>query len=331
MPVHLIKAWFEKYVQRLPSGVDMVYAWGHVIFRDIRWIVEMEWVTQLTDYRLQSFRRWRKLIQKQLTSERCKKIICRTSFNRTHVLRNFDSSVLHEKCVVVPQAVPAKHFIRPPERSGMRILFVGSGSVSGGFEQKGGLVLLEAFRHLRGLYPNLELVVRSDLPPVVNKYRGMPGLRLLEKPLSARELEAEFILADLFAIPAHATPTVILEAMSYGLPVVTTDVYENSEIVEDGKTGFLIPPSAMVKYYADNDLLLPDFDDPGYSQAIARVDTTMVCNLTEKLKVLLENADLRRSLGAAAKEEVNVGRFSIAHRNGLLRGVFDEALDGSRE
>lgn len=56
--------------------------------------------------------------------------------------------------------------------------------------------------------------------------------------------------ADLFVLPCvmdengdmDGLPTVIGEAMAAGVPVVTTDVSSIPEVVEDGITGFLVPP-----------------------------------------------------------------------------------------
>jgi glycosyltransferase involved in cell wall biosynthesis len=52
--------------------------------------------------------------------------------------------------------------------------------------------------------------------------------------------------SDLFVLPSltEALPTVVIEAMAVGVPVVATDVGGTSEIITSGDTGVLIPPSS---------------------------------------------------------------------------------------
>jgi len=49
---------------------------------------------------------------------------------------------------------------------------------------------------------------------------------------------------DLFVSASHweGLSTVILEAMASCVPVVATDIPGNQEILEDGKSGWLVPP-----------------------------------------------------------------------------------------
>lgn len=70
---------------------------------------------------------------------------------------------------------------------------------------------------------------------------------------------------DLFVLPSigEGMSNTILEAMATGLPVVATKVGGNEEVVEEGRTGFLVPPSdpaalaAAIERYVDGADLAP--------------------------------------------------------------------------
>jgi glycosyltransferase involved in cell wall biosynthesis len=92
-----------------------------------------------------------------------------------------------------------------------------------------------------------------------------------------------------------AFPTALLEAAAAAVHVIATAVGGIPEIVEDGRTGFLLafPP---------------------------RPDT-----LAERLEALLADESLRRSLGRAAREDF-LQRFTADRWLARLRAVYDDVL-----
>jgi len=59
-----------------------------------------------------------------------------------------------------------------------------------------------------------------------------------------RDVPAVLAASDLFVLPSlwEGLPLALLEAMSAGLPVVATSVGGNAEVLEEGKSGLLVPP-----------------------------------------------------------------------------------------
>jgi glycosyltransferase involved in cell wall biosynthesis len=106
--------------------------------------------------------------------------------------------------------------------------------------------------------------------------------------------------ADLFLFPTYypieGQPTVLLEAMSAGLPVVTTDQGAIRDTIVDGETGYLVPKR-----------------DPA---AIAR-------RVTE----LLQDRSLRVRLGAAGRRRFDE-RFRVEQYSRGMAEVFEAALRG---
>jgi L-malate glycosyltransferase len=86
---------------------------------------------------------------------------------------------------------------------------------------------------------------------------------------------------DIFILPSlrEGLPTAVIEAMSYSIPVVASDIGGTSELIVNGETGFLVSPG--------------------------NVDS-----LTDKLLVLIKDGGKRTSMGAAARELVK-SKFSL--------------------
>lgn len=325
-PIHLFKAYLEKFVCRPPSDAVLTYSYGHPVFRREPWVVELEWVTQLVGYRATHLSMYKRVLEKSLGSAYCKGTICWSNLCMNGLLSALNCESFHHKIHLVPHAVPKKCSIKSRDDTKVKLLFVGSANIPGEFHLKGGKEVLESFRILSAKYTNLELVVRSDVPEEIQRrYSGMPGLRLADEELPWIELEREFQTADIFLFPGHHTPfMVLLDAMSYELPIVTTDAYANEEIVANGVTGFVIPASGNVPYYVRK--FIPDGRSPRFIKAIKVLDTRMVHDIADRTSILIENPELRRQMGKAGRGEVENGRFSIQNRNEKLKRVFDEAV-----
>lgn len=79
-----------------------------------------------------------------------------------------------------------------------------------------------------------EREVRNAAGPEVRFLGTQPHERMIE----------QYRAADVFCLPSwwEAMPLSILEAMAAGLPVVVTAVGEIPHVVDDGHSGFLVPP-----------------------------------------------------------------------------------------
>jgi glycosyltransferase involved in cell wall biosynthesis len=149
----------------------------------------------------------------------------------------------------------------------VRLLFVG-----GDLERKGGTVLLEAFRLLRGddrLPIELNMVTTAELAPE-------PGV-VVHRGLTPNdpELIDLYRRSDIFCLPTtgDCLPMVLAEAGAAGLPIVSTPVGAIPEIVQPGRSGELVPPRDAAA-------------------------------LSAALRGLIDDADRRRRFGRAAAEIV---------------------------
>lgn len=172
----------------------------------------------------------------------------------------------------------------------VRILFVG-----GDLYRKGGEMLLEAFRRLPPGSAELALVTRTPLAPAegVRTYHDL-------QPNSAA-LIALYQSSQVFVLPTHAEAFGIaaVEASAAGLAVIATRVGGLTDIVQDGKTGFLIPAG--------------DVD-----------------SLSQRLASLVAEAALRQDFGRAARSRAEA-HFDARKNAARLANILQEVITGETD
>lgn len=135
-------------------------------------------------------------------------------------------------------------------------------------ERKGQHIFIRALEHFTGSFPHYGKRARFVL------VGGRPGLfqdKLIEQierfgltervtiVNETRDVYAYYLMADLFVCTSfeESFPRVILEAMAFGTPIVSTDVHGIPEIVQHGREAWLTPPgdpiafSRMMKHACD--------------------------------------------------------------------------------
>lgn len=145
-------------------------------------------------------------------------------------------------------------FPEPPERQikqfdgTLRCLFTGV------YYMKGGRETLQAFREVRQSHPNVFLTVLTPLHMLHADDRaaleGTEGVTLLDATLRREEMEKLYREHQLFLFPSFKDTfgLVLIEALSFGLPIVATDQYAVTEMVRDGYNGFVLGDHPFTDY-----------------------------------------------------------------------------------
>jgi colanic acid/amylovoran biosynthesis glycosyltransferase len=173
-------------------------------------------------------------------------------------------------------------------------------------EKKGFPYLVHACRLLKDRRRLFQCVIigGGDKEPELRDL--IKRLELTEDVVLAGAMEHECVLKTIrqsavMALPCivgedgnrDALPTVLLEALALGRPIVSTDLPGVTEIVDDGVNGALVPQRD--------------------SQALAA-----------ELETLLEDPDLRVSFGRAARLKAERA-FDLTQNVAVLAGLFQEA------
>jgi glycosyltransferase involved in cell wall biosynthesis len=164
---------------------------------------------------------------------------------------------------------------------------------------KGLVDLIRAVALLNLEFPHLRLEIagtgpeREDLETEASRLGLTDQVRFLGWQ---RDLSPIFRNWDVFAMPSleEGFGMAALEAMAEGLPVVATCVGGLPEVIEDCRTGYLVPPSD-------------------------------VAALIGRLRLLILDPERRRAMGAAGREHVR-DHFSVHRMVAEIQAIYDSLV-----
>lgn len=125
------------------------------------------------------------------------------------------------------------------------------GCVANNRPRKGLPVLVEAFHGLPegGRTPHLLLAGKGlDAPELQQAIQAGPGaarIHCLGFREDAPSLTAACDCTVLPALKREGLPKTVIESMAYSVPPVVTDTGGNAELVEEGVSGFVVPPGSV--------------------------------------------------------------------------------------
>ncbi len=161
---------------------------------------------------------------------------------------------------------------------------------------KGHRYLLEAFEDTHKKLPNVHLLIvgdgveRDNLKSQLRNYDSQDNITFLGHRTDIPEL---LKISDLFVLPTlfEGQSNALLEAMASGIPVITTDIPENRDLIEHNVSGILVPTQASAV-------------------------------LSQKIQELRHNQETRRALSTMAKQTIR-DTFSLDRATNSFQRILD--------
>ncbi len=241
----------------------------------------------------------RAIAKRLIKRKNCKKILCWTLETKKKVSKVFNDPIVDSKLDLLRFAYPTH---KPVKQSAKKVtlLFIGRY-----FFDKGGDVALEVIDRITKANPNVNAIFIAETPKeYLNKYKSNKKIKFMNLMPHADLFKKIYPKTSLFVYPGFSDSFgfMYIEAMSFGIPVITADGFARSEIVEEGKTGYIVPR------YENKEKIIDE--------------------MTAKTNYLVKNQKLRTKMGKKAHEEVKNGKWSLKERNLKLSKIYKEAIEG---
>jgi glycosyltransferase involved in cell wall biosynthesis len=321
-----LKAFMEK--NENVYDADIVYAVANFYLGKLPWVIDCEDARSFYRGNEHLFMIHKHHIEKILSKPNCKKILPFTEKAKKSILLNYNIANIKSKIEVLPPTIKSTHINLNRNYKHIMFLFVGSSNIQfrKDFYFKGGLETIRAFQKISGAYDNVSLVIRSEVDERIREiiYKTKK-IHLIEDILPRTKLEKLYASSSVFVYPTFGTPGMaFVEAMNYGLPIITTDYAANSEYVEDYYNGFLVDMPKTVKRKSVGAFkgitVYPR--DMGYH----KVDEGQIENICEKMRYFIDNPKEIQRMGKNSKKLVEKGKYSMRRRNQILKQIYEECL-----
>ena len=200
------------------------------------------------------------------------------------------------KIIVLPNPVKLPSSIKYSKGSNI-VKFVFLGRIG---DRKGAFELIKAFAQIPAQQRNLATLTMAGDGDVEVARNLVKDLDLIEKIIildwvNSQERDALLTESDVFVLPSHneGLPMAMIEAMSFGLSVITTPVGGIPELITHNNNGILVEPGNIQE-------------------------------LSSAMQSLIENDDIRNSLGI--KAEQSVASLDIQKYCMSLKSVYQELV-----
>ncbi|RLJ09139.1 MAG: hypothetical protein DRP13_01025 [Candidatus Aenigmatarchaeota archaeon] len=299
---------------------DIIYSCGGLMASSSKpWVTDAEHVSSLIN--IEASRKTKLKTITHIKKSNCK--ILPWSNASLESIKNFFGKEFYSIKNKFEVVYPAMHIekLKKKKQSSEKIKFLYINRV---FWGKCGYEVLEAFNRLAKKY-DTELIFVSNTPKHIEKKFRNVNIKFIHTPIPRRRVLELYKDADVFVLPTlfDTFGFVYLEAMSYGLPIIATNVFAVPEIIQENFNGLLVTPEYSL---FSRNLLFKFSTQKLYEYAKTHPQKKLINQLEDKMKILIENTKERKTYGKRGRDLVEKGKFSISYRNKQLKRIYEELL-----
>jgi len=271
--IYLHGFFVNKIFKSLESQIDIVHLHSPLppLIKTSRPIITTIHTPMLTDYRQTRITSFHSLFSKisaklvsypqELKLIEASDIITTVSNPVAQELKEYN--IKPSELIITGNGVDEKFFNykqKKPEGNIKYIMFAGRID-----REKGLFDLVECGRYISKERSDVRFIIAGkgrDFNKLKKKIKkiGLQDKFILTGQVNKNQLVKLYQNATIFILPSYheGLPSVVLEAMSCGLPVIVTDVRGNRELISNGETGIVIPPRSPKKMAKTISTLLDD-------------------------------------------------------------------------
>ncbi|MBN2214927.1 MAG: glycosyltransferase family 4 protein [Bacteroidales bacterium] len=303
----IISTCFKLIYKLIINNPDLIYfqisPHGIAFFRDLTYVLLIKFFNKPIIYHIHG-----KGIQKFINGSALKKRIYSYVFKNEWLICLANSltydinGIFNKEPYIVNNAIPNSllDIDIKKNNSTLNLLFISNLLLSKGiYAYISSLEILNKLRNnikFKGLIVGKVVEVTEEMLNEKIYNAGLAGMVEYFGPKYDNEKLNTLIYSDILVYPTYndAWPLVILEAMQFGLPVIATKEGAIPEIVDDGVTGFLVE-----KHRPDQ--------------------------IAEKLEILINNSELRKSMGEAGRKKF-IEKYTLDVFEKNMLDVFSDVL-----
>jgi glycosyltransferase involved in cell wall biosynthesis len=212
---------------------------------------------------------------------------------------------LKKRVYYIPNAIAIKS-IHTTNKSKITFDFIKKqyliGSIGRLTEQKGYSYLLLSMPQVLEQIPQTDLIIIGDgelheeLESLAQTLNITPYVHFLGSRIDAQTILSQM---DLFILPSlwEGLPTVILESMSYGIPVIGSDIPGINDLITNDQTGWLVPVANPITLAQT---IVKTILDPDSRKRISLtskefIDHFSISNIAHQYEILYNNVFIEQS------------------------------------